>query len=466
MKKSICLYFQVHQPARLRLYRFFDIGKDSHYYDDFANRTILRRVAQKCYLPMNALLLELINAHKGEFKVTFSISGTVLEQFDRYAPEVIESFRRLAQTGDVEFLSETYYHSLASLASETEFKHQVLKHKDAIEHYFGVTPKAFRNTELIYSDAIGQMVSEMGFKAMLTEGAKHVLGWKSPNFLYSCANAPALKLLLKNSSLSDDIAFRFSDRGWSDWPLTCEKYLSWIKSAAQNDDIVNLFMDYETFGEHQKAQSGIFDFMRYLPEAVIADGEFEFVTPSQAVKKHRPVATLDVPDPISWADEERDLTAWLGNELQNDAFKKLYDQTEKLAILNDEALWSDFGHLQESDHFYYMCTKFFSDGAVHKYFNPYDTPYEAFINYMNVLSDFILRVDDAISVSDVNFAAAKVEAPKEKAPAKKAATRKAPAKKAASKDAPAKKTTAKKTTAKKASAKKASAKKASAKKAE
>ena len=460
MKKSICLYFQVHQPARLRLYRFFDIGKDSHYYDDFANRTILRRVAQKCYLPMNALLLELINAHKGEFKVTFSISGTVLEQFDRYAPEVIESFRRLAQTGDVEFLSETYYHSLASLASETEFKHQVLKHKDAIEHYFGVTPKAFRNTELIYSDAIGQMVSEMGFKAMLTEGAKHVLGWKSPNFLYSCANAPALKLLLKNSSLSDDIAFRFSDRGWSDWPLTCEKYLSWIKSAAQNDDIVNLFMDYETFGEHQKAQSGIFDFMRYLPEAVIADGEFEFVTPSQAVKKHRPVATLDVPDPISWADEERDLTAWLGNELQNDAFKKLYDQTEKLAILNDEALWSDFGHLQESDHFYYMCTKFFSDGAVHKYFNPYDTPYEAFINYMNVLSDFILRVDDAISVSDVNFAAAKVEAPKEKAPAKKAATRKAPAKKAASKDAPAKKTTAKKVSAKKASAKKASAKKA------
>ena len=455
MKKSICLYFQVHQPARLRLYRFFDIGKDSHYYDDFANRTILRRVAQKCYLPMNALLLELINAHKGEFKVTFSISGTVLEQFDRYAPEVIESFRRLAQTGDVEFLSETYYHSLASLASETEFKHQVLKHKDAIEHYFGVTPKAFRNTELIYSDAIGQMVSEMGFKAMLTEGAKHVLGWKSPNFLYSCANAPALKLLLKNSSLSDDIAFRFSDRGWSEWPLTCEKYLSWIKSAAQNDDIVNLFMDYETFGEHQKAQSGIFDFMRYLPEAVIADGEFEFVTPSQAVKKHRPVATLDVPDPISWADGERDLTAWLGNELQNDAFKKLYDQTEKLAILNDEALWSDFGHLQESDHFYYMCTKFFSDGAVHKYFNPYDTPYEAFINYMNVLSDFILRVDDAISVSDVNFAAAKVEAPKEKAPAKKAATRKAPAKKAASKDAPAKKTTAKKASAKKASAKKA-----------
>ena len=434
MKKSICLYFQVHQPARLRLYRFFDIGKDSHYYDDFANRTILRRVAQKCYLPMNALLLELIEANKGAFKVAFSISGTVLEQFDRYAPEVLESFRKLAQTGHVEFLSETYYHSLAALASEAEFKHQVLKHKEAIEHYFGVTPKAFRNTELIYSDAIGEMVYEMGFKTMLTEGAKHVLGWKSPNFVYTGAQAPGLKLLLKNSGLSDDIAFRFSDRTWSDWPLTSEKYLSWVKAAAQNEDIVNLFMDYETFGEPQKAASGIFEFMRALPAAVIADGEFEFVTPSQAVKKHRPVGELDVFDPISWADEERDVTAWLGNELQNDAFNKLYDQTEKLGLLNDEALWADFGHLQESDHFYYMCTKFFSDGAVHKYFNPYDTPYEAFINYMNVLSDFILRVDDAISVSDVNFAAEKqVKAPVKKAPAKKAATKKAPAKKPAAK---------------------------------
>ena len=443
MKKSICLYFQVHQPNRLRLYRFFDIGKDSHYYDDFANRTILRRVAQKCYLPMNALLLELIEANKGAFKVAFSISGSVLEQFDRYAPEVIESFRKLAQTGCVEFLSETYYHSLASLASPIEFKNQVLKHKAAIEHYFGVTPKAFRNTELIYSDAIGEMVYDMGFKTMLTEGAKHILGWKSPNFVYNCAQAKNLKVLLKNSSLSDDIAFRFSDRGWSDWPLTGEKYLSWIKAAAQNDEIVNLFMDYETFGEHQKAASGIFDFMKFLPEVILNDGEFEFVTPSQAAKKHRSVGEIDVMDPISWADEERDVTAWLGNELQNDAFNKLNDQAEKLALLNDEALWSDYGHLQESDHFYYMCTKFFSDGAVHKYFNPYDTPYEAFINYMNVLSDFILRVDDAISISDVNFAPAK----EEKAPAKKAVKKAAPKAKAPAKKAEpkAKKPAAKKT---------------------
>ena len=445
MKKSICLYFQVHQPSRLRLYRFFDIGKDSHYYDDFANRTILRRVAQKCYLPMNALLLELIEANKGAFKVAFSVSGSVLEQFDRYAPEVIDSFRKLADTGCVEFLSETYYHSLASLASPAEFKHQVLKHKAAIEHYFGVTPKAFRNTELIYSDAIGEMVYDMGFKTMLTEGARHVLGWKSPNFVYSGAQASGLKLLLKNSSLSDDIAFRFSDRNWSDWPLTGDKYLSWVKAAAQNDEIVNLFMDYETFGEHQKAASGIFDFMKFFPEVVLADGEFEFVTPTQATKKHKPVAELDVPDPISWADEERDVTAWLGNELQNDAFNKLNEQVEKLGILNDEALWSDFGHLQESDHFYYMCTKFFSDGAVHKYFNPYDTPYEAFINYMNVLSDFILRVDDAISVSDVNFAPAKtVKAPAKKT-VKKAAAKTTTAKKAEPK---AKKPAAKKVTKK------------------
>ena len=452
MSKSICFYFQVHQPTRLRLYRFFDIGKDSHYYDDFANRTILRRVAQRCYLPMNELLLNLIKQNGGKFKVAFSISGSVLEQFDRYAPEAIDSFRRLADTGCVEFLSETYYHSLASLASPAEFKHQVLKHKAAIEHYFGVTPKAFRNTELIYSDAIGEMVYEMGFKTMLTEGARHVLAWKSPNYVYSGALAPKLNLLLKNSSLSDDIAFRFSDRSWNNWPLTGEKYLGWIKSAADKDEIVNLFMDYETFGEHQKAQSGIFEFMKFLPEVILNDGTFEFVTPSEATKKHKAIGTLDVPDPISWADEERDVTAWLGNELQNDAYGKLYGLTEKLSILNNEDLWADFGHLQESDHFYYMCTKFFSDGAVHKYFNPYDTPYEAFINYMNVLSDFILRVDDAISISDANFAPSNQEKAVKKPVRKAAATAKPAARKAApaKKESPAeKKTVAKKPAAKK-----------------
>ena len=405
MKKSVCLYFQVHQPTRLRLYRFFDIGKDSHYYDDFADRTILKRVAQKCYLPMNQLLLDVIKQQKGAFKVAFSLSGSVLEQFERYAPEVIDSFRALADTGCVEFLAETYYHSLASLASEAEFSHQVLKHKAQVEQLFGQTPKVFRNTELIYCDSIGKQVYQLGFKTMLTEGARHIMGWKSPDYVYSCAEQPKLKLLLRNYSLSDDIAFRFSDKGWKDWPLTAEKYLSWLKQS--EGEIINLFMDYETFGEHQAASSGIFDFMRYLPEAITQDGTFEFVTPSQAARKHKAVAPIDVPQTISWADEERDVTAWLGNELQQDAFNKLYAQTEKLSLLNDPTLWEDFGHLQESDHFYYMCTKFFSDGEVHKYFNPYDTPYEAFINYMNVLSDFIIRVNDALTVSTPEVAPAK-----------------------------------------------------------
>lgn len=398
MKKSVCLYFQVHQPNRLRQYRFFDIGKNSHYYDDFTNRTILRRIAQKCYLPMNELLLQQIEEQKGAFKVAFSITGTALEQFDRYCPEVLDSFKKLAATGCVEFLSETYYHSLSSLASESEFKHQVAKHKEAIEKYFGVTPTTFRNTELIYSDSIANMVGDLGFKTILTEGAKHVLGWQSPNYLYKATTKKNQKLLLRNSGLSDDIAFRFSNKGWENWPLTTDKFVSWLKSG--DGEIVNLFMDYETFGEHQAASTGIFDFMKYLPAAVLADGEFEFVTPARAARKHKPVAPLCIPDAISWADEERDTSAWLGNELQNEAFNKLYSLSEKLAILNDAELWSDFGHLQESDHFYYMCTKYFSDGAVHKYFNPYDTPFEAFINYMNVLSDFMLRVDQALEAQE------------------------------------------------------------------
>ena len=398
--KSICLYFQVHQPTRLRLYRFFDIGKDSHYYDDFANRTILRRVAQKCYLPMNALMLEAIRQNKGKFKIAYSISGSALDQFQRFAPEVIESFRALAATGCVEFLSETYYHSLASLASESEFLHQVVKHQRKIEELFGVKTTAFRNTELIYSDSIGEQVYKLGFKTMLTEGARHIMGWKSPNFIYTGATEPKLKLLLRNYGLSDDIAFRFSNRGWAMWPLTAEKYVGWMKESAANDEIINLFMDYETFGEHQSADSGIFDFMKALPGAVLADGTFSFVTPSEAVKKHKAVGPLDVEDAISWADEERDLTAWLGNELQQEAYKKVYAMTEKLSIVGDPELWEDFGHLQESDHFYYMCTKFFSDGEVHKYFNPYDTPYEAFINYMNVISDFQIRLDEKRAALD------------------------------------------------------------------
>ena len=395
MKKSVCLYFQVHQPSRLRLYRFFDIGKDSHYYDDFANRTILKRVAQKCYLPMNQLLLEQITKSKGKLKLAFSISGSVLEQFDRYAPEVVESFRKLADTGKVEFLCETYNHSLSSLASGQEFENQVRRHKEAVEKYFGVTPKTFRNTELIYSDSIGKEVYKLGFKTMLTEGARHIMGWRSPNYLYNNEYKSGLKVLLRNYSLSDDIAFRFSDSGWGEWPLTAEKYLGWIK--ASEGELVNLFMDYETFGEHQGAECGIFDFMRAFTDLVAKDPELEFVTPSKAATKHHSVGEISVPEAISWADEERDLSAWLGNELQQDAFHKLYELEEKLSLADDEALWTDYGHLQESDHFYYMCTKFFSDGEIHSRFNPYATPYEAFINYMNVLSDFSIRLDNAIA---------------------------------------------------------------------
>ncbi|MBP5488485.1 MAG: glycoside hydrolase family 57 protein [Bacteroidales bacterium] len=390
MAKSICLYFQVHQPTRLRQYRFFDIGKDSHYYDDFANRTILKRVARKCYLPMNELLLGAIKASKGKLKVAFSLSGSVLEQFDRYAPEVIESFQALAKTGCVEFLSETYYHSLASIGSESEFRHQVLKHRAAIEQYFGQTPTTFRNTELVYSDSIGKLVYEMGFKTVLTEGARHIMGWRSPNYIYSNDFVEDQKLLLRNYMLSDDIAFRFGTQG----VITADTFKDALDAAP--GEVINLFMDYETFGEHNKAESGIFDFMKALPKKVLADKQYEFVTPSEAAAKYNAVAPLSVPNAISWADEERDLTAWLGNELQADAFNKVYALGEKLAILNDPILWADYGHLQESDHFYYMCTKFFSDGDVHKYFNPYDTPYEAFINYMNVLSDFEIRVDEAI----------------------------------------------------------------------
>ena len=419
-QKSICLYFQVHQPTRLRLYRFFDIGKDSHYYDDFANRTILRRVAQKCYLPANELMLELIGKNKGKFKVAYSISGSALEQFQRFAPEVIASFKALAETGRVEFLAETSYHSLASLASESEFRHQVEKHAAKIEELFGVKPVTFRNTELIYSNGIGEMVYDMGYKTMLTEGARHIMGWQSPNFVYTGETQPKLKLLLRNYTLSDDIAFRFQQN-----KVTAEQYVGWMKENAKEGDIVNLFMDYETIGEHQSAESGIFEFLRALPEAVIKDGTFGFATPAEIVKKYKPVSDIAVEDPISWADEERDVTAWLGNELQSEAFKKVYAMTEKLAIVNDPELYEDFGHLQESDHFYYMCTKFFSDGEVHKYFNPYDTPYEAFINYMNVISDFQIRLDEKRAALDVTEAAREeFKAPVAKAPRKKVAKKK------------------------------------------
>ena len=392
-KSAICFYFQVHQPDRLRQYRFFDIGNDSNYYDEFANRTILNRVAQRCYIPMNNLLFDIIGRCGKQFKFAFSISGAVIEQFEKYAPEVLESFKRLADTGCVEFLAETYSHSLSSLVDITEFQRQVKLHAALIHKHFGVKPKAFRNTELIYSDQIGAAVAKMGYTCMLTEGARHILGWKSPNFVYTNAINPKLKLLLRNFTLSDDIAFRFSDRSWNNWPVDVDKYIAWLSDSIKEGQVINLFMDYETFGEHQRVSTGIFEFFKALPEAVLARTDLQFCTPSEVARKYEPVAALDVPFPISWADEERDTTAWLGNELQNEAFNKLYALSDRVLAAEDESITRDWLKLQESDHFYYMCTKFFSDGMVHNYFNPYDTPYEAFINYMNVLSDFALRVE-------------------------------------------------------------------------
>jgi len=391
--KAICFYFQVHQPMRLRSYRFFDIGEKQDYFDDHNNSYIMRKVAQKNYLPMNALLLDLIKEYGSAFKVSFSISGTALDQFEAYAPDVLESFQRLAETGNVEFLAETYAHSLSALKSKEEFTKQVQAQARKIEQLFGQKPTTFRNTELIYSDEIGAMVADMGYKVMLTEGAKHVLGWRSPNYMYTNAINPKLKLLLKNFQLSDDIAFRFSQQSWKEWPLTTEKFVGWLTQINPAEEVVNLFMDYETFGEHQWEETGIFDFMRALPGRVFSHSDFSFATPAELGEKLQPVSSVHVPYPISWADEERDLTAWLGNELQDEAFDKLYTLEEKVKMCDNPQIQQDWLYLQTSDHFYYMCTKFFSDGDVHMYFNPYGTPYEAFINYMNILSDFIIRVE-------------------------------------------------------------------------
>ncbi|MDE6858160.1 MAG: glycoside hydrolase family 57 protein, partial [Alistipes sp.] len=307
--KTICLYFQVHQPWRLKNYRFFNMGKDHNYLDDLSNRAIMQKIARQCYLPMNALLLKTIKEQNGKFRCSFSITGTAVEQFRAYAPEVLDSFRELAATGCVEFLAETYSHSLAALASKEDFTDQVKRHVALMKSEFGVKPAAFRNTELIYSDEIGAMVAELGFKTMLAEGARHILGWKSPNFVYANAIDQKLRLLLRNYKLSDDIAFRFSDRGWDQYPLTAAKYVSWLTSDENPGEVVNLFMDYETFGEHQHADTGIFEFMKELPKAALATSQIEFATVSEGAKKYQPVSVLHCPHVMSWADEERDITA-------------------------------------------------------------------------------------------------------------------------------------------------------------
>ncbi|MEI6680559.1 MAG: glycoside hydrolase family 57 protein [Mariniphaga sp.] len=404
--KSVCLNFQIHQPFRYRKYRFFDIGNDAYYYDDFANETIMRRVADKCYLPANKIILDQIHKHKGKFKVTFSLSGTVIDQFKLYAPEVIDSFAELAATGCVEFLSETYANSFASMTDAGLFESQVKAHDNLIEELFGYRPKVFRNTELIYSDEIGDLVHRMGFEAMITEGAKHILGWKSPNFLYCNALNARLKVLMRNFRFSDDLSFKFSNKGWNEYPLTAEKYAGWMASLPKAEEVVTIFINYETFGQLQPKSSGIFDFLKSLPNAVLKTGELQFATPSEVVANLQPVSAVHVPYPISWADEERDLSAWLGNELQKEAYDKLYQLKDQMKNCENSVMLKDWDYLQTIDHFYYMCTKFFSDGEVHKHFNPYSTPYEAFINYMNILSDFKIRLNAIVpkSIEDQEIA--------------------------------------------------------------
>lgn len=389
--KEICFYFQIHQPFRLKRYRFFDIGNDHYYYDDFQNEEIIRRIAERCYLPANKTLLSMIKSSGGKFKVAFSISGIALEQMEIYVPEVIDSFKELAATGNVEFLAETYAHSLSSLGDPDEFELQVKKHKDKIQALFGVKPKVFRNTELIFSDDIASLVSGLGFKGMLTEGAKHVLGWKSPNYVYTSAANPSLKLLLRNSRFTEDISSRFNNYSWSEYPLTADKFMSWLAATPPEEQIINLFMNYEVMGSLHPAESGIFEFFKALPRFAEEKG-MSFATPSEVFNLLKPVDSISVPYPMSWVDEERDTSSWLGNVLQQEAFRKLTGIGERVRLSDERRIQQDWTYLQSSDHFYYMSTKHFGSGG----FSPYDNPYDAFNNYMNVLSDFIIELDKAL----------------------------------------------------------------------
>jgi alpha-amylase len=392
MGSSVCFYFQVHQPYRMRPYRVLDIGSPLSYFDEELNREIAEKVARKCYLPTNKIMLELIKRYPGRFKIAYSISGVALEQFEEYTPEVLASFKELAATGQVEFLAETYYHSLSALFDRDEFTAQVEKHREAIKEHFGVTPTTFRNTELIYSNGIADMVEDMGFTTMLTEGVDRILDWRSPNFVYEPVHGRGMKLLLKNYKLSDDIAFRFSQRTWPGWPLTTEKFAHWVHKVAGNSDLVNLFMDYETFGEHQWEDTGIFTFLQELPEAILQHPDFDFVTPSEAARRYPPLAKLDIPDSISWADQERDLSAWLGNPMQDGAISWVYRLGSQVKEFGDPQLVAQWRRLQTSDHFYYMCVKYWSDGDVHKHFSCYESPHEAYVYLGNILTDIELRL--------------------------------------------------------------------------
>lgn len=393
---SVCFYFQVHQPYRLRRYSVFDT--DPFYFDERRNVEILRRVVAKCYLPATRLMLDLVRKHNGKFRVAYSLTGLVVEQFRKHEPKMIDLLRELAATGCVEFLGETYHHSLAFIYSRDEFRAQVDMHQRLMQELFNQTPKIFRNTELIYSNEVASAVASWGrYQGVIAEGADHVLAYRSPNVLYKPPALPTgasdVKILLKNYRLSDDIAFRFSNRAWSEWPLKAEKFASWINRINGQGSVCNLFLDYETFGEHQWAETGIFDFLRALPEYVLKAGPNDFKTPSECVQAYPATGEYDVPHMISWADTERDLSAWLGNAMQSNALHELFKLEPVVKATKDPALLNDWRRLTSSDHFYYMCTKYFADGDVHKYFNPYESPYDSYINFMNVLDNLRARAE-------------------------------------------------------------------------
>jgi alpha-amylase len=384
---SICFYFQVHQPFRLRDYSFFDIGNSHDYEDDQKNREILNKVAEKCYLKTNKKMLELIQRYEGKFRISYSLSGTIMEQFEKYRPEVLQSFIDLSNTGCVEFLAETYSHSLSFIYSRNEFKRQLEKHAVLIKKHFNQTPRIFRNTELIYNNELAVFMEEMGYKGIICEGVDRLLGNRSPNFLYQPVGGKNIKLLLKNYSLSDDIAFRFSDQGWSEFPLTADKFKNWVHNIAGNGDTINLFMDYETFGEHQWESTGIFNFLDHLPSEILKHADFDFKTPSEIVETYPVRGIYDAHNFTSWADTERDLSAWLSNSMQQEAIRKIYSIEKDVLTCGDPDLVKVWEKLQTSDHYYYMCTKFWNDGDVHKYFSPFDSPYDAYMYFMNVFSD-------------------------------------------------------------------------------
>lgn len=405
---SVCPYFHVHQPYRVKRYRVFDIGNDSNYFDDdglsdLNNRKIIEKVAEKSYRPMNALLEELLATHP-EFRFALSFSGTVLDQFEAYAPDVLASFQRLVATGRVEVLADTYHHSLAFFYSRPEFERQVAKHAKRVKELFDYSPKVFRNTELSYRNDLAKWCEDNGYKGIMAEGWEPVLGWRSPNYLYRPVGCQNIKVLLKNYKLSDDVAFRFSNQGWSSWPLTTETYADWILAHHGNGETINLFMDYETFGEHQWDDTGIFDFWRHLPEALLKHPDTTFMTPSEVIDTHGAVGEIDVPHILTWADTDRDLTAWVGNDIQKDAIAATYAIENDVMNTRDGELIETWRKLQTSDHFYYMCTKWSEDGDVHAYFSPYESPYDAYIAFMNALSDLQLQVQKVLAVLDATKA--------------------------------------------------------------